>query len=230
VRESGIDQYAAKAEEREGVKTRAAKVQREEMPYAVRFDVLARDEFTCQACGARPGNEGLHVDHLLPYSFGGSHDLLNLTTLCRRCNFGKGARVWLPPKMLLSQFDEQGFAVWKRFGSWNIEVTDNGVIANWPRDKGYTWIPVDRCWEPDWEWHFARKIPHRGCDDWCDEDPGYDDFTPARTPESIKLVTLSDVILSSELGREDAPNHSMSDLSHALGFMRSIFRRKGIAA
>ena len=59
-----------------------------------RFTVLARDGFKCVYCKrvAPPG--GLHVDHVLPVSLGGSNDEENLVTSCLDCNVGKGTRVF----------------------------------------------------------------------------------------------------------------------------------------
>lgn len=64
---------------------------------AQRQQILRRDNFTCQLCGARgpgarpnPGNAVLKVDHKLPFSKGGTDDDSNLWTLCEECNYGKG--------------------------------------------------------------------------------------------------------------------------------------------
>lgn len=46
--------------------------------------VFKRDNYTCQYCGAVGGK--LEVDHILPFSKGGSDSLENLTTSCRKCN------------------------------------------------------------------------------------------------------------------------------------------------
>lgn len=55
--------------------------QREEIPN--RILVLKRDRFRCKFCGS---NERLEVDHIIPWSAGGSDDMDNLRTLCHRCN------------------------------------------------------------------------------------------------------------------------------------------------
>lgn len=44
---------------------------------------LERDGHQCRLCGSR---ERLHVHHVKPISFGGTHTLQNLITLCRRCH------------------------------------------------------------------------------------------------------------------------------------------------
>jgi hypothetical protein len=59
----------------------------------LRFDILERDKYTCQACGATPHDGAtLEIDHIQPFSKGGTDDLDNLQVLCRECNSGKGAR------------------------------------------------------------------------------------------------------------------------------------------
>jgi hypothetical protein len=44
---------------------------------------LERDGHRCRLCGSV---ERLHIHHVKPISFGGTHTLLNLITLCRRCH------------------------------------------------------------------------------------------------------------------------------------------------
>lgn len=56
----------------------------------LRRQVWDRDEWTCQHCGT---HKNLTVDHIMPWSKGGSDDLDNLQTLCGTCNSSKGARV-----------------------------------------------------------------------------------------------------------------------------------------
>lgn len=64
----------------------------------VRWRVLNRDSFRCRSCGRSPAAEFgvvLHVDHVVPWSKGGTSDEQNLQTLCERCNLGKSDA--LPP-------------------------------------------------------------------------------------------------------------------------------------
>jgi len=66
---------------------------RSPLPKALRHKILSRDRYTCQACGARAPDVELEVDHRIPVSKGGTDEESNLTTLCKECNRGKGARV-----------------------------------------------------------------------------------------------------------------------------------------
>ena len=57
----------------------------------LRYQVMQRDKFRCQICGASQADGvQLHVDHIKPVSKGGKTEMKNLRTLCDRCNRGKG--------------------------------------------------------------------------------------------------------------------------------------------
>lgn len=56
----------------------------------LRFDVLRRDKYVCQYCGACGPDVELEVDHVIPVSRGGTDDIDNLKTTCFDCNRGKG--------------------------------------------------------------------------------------------------------------------------------------------
>lgn len=64
----------------------------------LRNEILERNGYTCQLCGAGPGDSDpfnpnrrvrLHVDHVVPLSQGGSADRSNLRVLCSACNLGR---------------------------------------------------------------------------------------------------------------------------------------------
>lgn len=60
-----------------------------------RYSVLHRAGFKCQACGLKPNpdnNVVLHIDHIIPYSYGGSNNMDNLQVLCSQCNISKSNR------------------------------------------------------------------------------------------------------------------------------------------
>lgn len=61
----------------------------------LRFLVFERDNFTCQACGRTPKDDGIKLspDHVIPVEWGGETTLENLQALCRECNEGKQAWV-----------------------------------------------------------------------------------------------------------------------------------------
>lgn len=60
------------------------------IPASVRVSVLHRDCYKCVFCGRNAKQVQLEVDHIIPFSQGGSNDLNNLQTLCFNCNRGKG--------------------------------------------------------------------------------------------------------------------------------------------
>lgn len=74
-----------------------------------RAAVYLRDGFRCVYCGELPAGVayrthptaialGLHVDHVIPRSHGGTNDAKNLVTSCDTCNRSKSDRVladWL---------------------------------------------------------------------------------------------------------------------------------------
>lgn len=75
-----------------GTTTTPFRPSRAALPLKVRWDVLKRDDYVCVKCGGRPPDVELEVDHIVPVSCGGTNDLTNLRTLCRRCNQGKKDR------------------------------------------------------------------------------------------------------------------------------------------
>ena len=60
----------------------------------MRFEILERDGFRCQLCGATAKHRSrLEIDHKIPKNRGGSDEPDNLWTLCISCNRGKGTKI-----------------------------------------------------------------------------------------------------------------------------------------
>lgn len=53
--------------------------------------VMIRDNSTCQMCGKNVKDDRIrvHIDHIVPFSWGGKTELDNLQVLCSNCNEGK---------------------------------------------------------------------------------------------------------------------------------------------
>jgi len=72
-----------------------------------RRNVLLRDGFECQYCGARPGVGELTLDHVLPRSRGGLLTWDNVVAACKPCNRRKGSRTPHEAKMVLRRRPEK---------------------------------------------------------------------------------------------------------------------------
>ncbi len=59
------------------------------IPPAVRKYVFERERYCCKSCGRSDQQTELTIDHIIPLARGGSNDISNLQTLCRRCNTRK---------------------------------------------------------------------------------------------------------------------------------------------
>ena len=93
-----------------------------------RRTVLARDQYTCQYCGAQPAKGRLTLDHVVPRSRGGEHTWENVVTSCIPCNQRKGDRILREAGMTLLSRPErpryaavvllgkmQGNEVWQKY-------------------------------------------------------------------------------------------------------------------
>lgn len=68
--------------------------ERAKMSNSLRYDILRRDGFKCQLCGAtQEDGVKLHVDHIIPVAKGGKTEYSNLRTLCEKCNRGKSDKI-----------------------------------------------------------------------------------------------------------------------------------------
>lgn len=72
-----------------------------------RYNVMARDNFTCAYCGirpwkeTRPNYEALTLDHIVPRSKGGKTTWLNIITACIDCNRNKADKSLREARMTL---------------------------------------------------------------------------------------------------------------------------------
>lgn len=53
-----------------------------DIPLKIRRAVIKRDNSICVICG----KEGKEIDHIIPFSAGGKHEITNLRLLCRECH------------------------------------------------------------------------------------------------------------------------------------------------
>ena len=95
--------------------------------HRVRAQVLERNGYTCQMCGASAGevdehNPGrkvrLHIGHIIDRSHGGPDELGNLRALCSTCNQGARnlvqeppTRIWLLSQIRRAKIDDQRAAL-----------------------------------------------------------------------------------------------------------------------
>lgn len=63
------------------------------IPSRLRFNVLKRDNFTCQYCGRKAPDVELHIDHIIPWSKVKEHKIENLQVACSDCNLGKSDKL-----------------------------------------------------------------------------------------------------------------------------------------
>lgn len=78
-------------------------IKRKTISKKTRFEVFKRDGFKCQYCGASAPAAILVIDHVEPFSKGGSDEILNYITACQPCNAGKGDRKISDDTVVLKQ-------------------------------------------------------------------------------------------------------------------------------
>lgn len=71
---------------------------RKKIPLKIIWQVLERSNFRCVICEC---NNSLEIDHVFPYSKGGSNKIDNLQVLCAPCNSKKRADEYYIDKLIL---------------------------------------------------------------------------------------------------------------------------------
>jgi 5-methylcytosine-specific restriction endonuclease McrA len=103
-----------------------------------RINVLTRDNFTCQFCGAKKPMNELNYDHVVPRSSGGRTTWENIVTSCYPCNSRKRNRTpeesgmrlrvqpvrpkSLPIVMLRIDTIKNVPECWRSWLYWNVEL------------------------------------------------------------------------------------------------------------
>jgi 5-methylcytosine-specific restriction endonuclease McrA len=98
IHSNGFENSRVPVKSNKNFSNNTSKKSRPAMPAYLRHKVLQRDHIRCTDCGATKDEISLHIDHILPWSKGGTHDFRNLQTLCRTCNLAKMTRRWIGGK------------------------------------------------------------------------------------------------------------------------------------
>lgn len=122
-----------------------------------RFDVFARDGFTCQYCGQRPPDIVLEVDHIIAVGNGGTNEDLNLITSCYDCNRGKRDKIlgnvsprpdadlhWLQMAQERAEIDR--YLVAKKERDIAFERLTISLNETWLRNLTDDFVPLDGQW------------------------------------------------------------------------------------
>ena len=126
----------------------------------LRYLVFERDNYTCQACGRTPAQDGVKLspDHIIPVDWGGATELENLQALCRECNEGKQAWVSGEDAAVMKEVSKQTNAedrlrvYFEAHANEEISVDRLAVVA-----KTREWTRQIRYLKPHWN----MKIEYR---------------------------------------------------------------------
>jgi 5-methylcytosine-specific restriction endonuclease McrA len=106
-----------------------------------RKNLFARDDNSCQYCGARRDSSELTYDHVVPRSLGGKTDWANIVTCCIDCNRKKGGRTPEQAGMRLRRHPKRPEKLpgvltitigltsapdaWRDFLYWNVQLDED---------------------------------------------------------------------------------------------------------
>lgn len=209
------------------------KAPREEITKHRRFELLYRDEFRCLFCGSDPGNDRLHIDHVIPVSKGGSDDPANLATACDRCNQGKKAAIYVPIRWRVDgRQDAHGWYTWRAWALWELRCSEAQaalILPSYPgelRPSTEIWIGLDRIhWDWD-EWINGKAWAHYAHDYEPTRRSRYYAGRGSRATRVSDLATGEDLRAEAQYARriEETRNEIWHDFHDALAFCRRLVR------
>jgi len=141
---------------------------RRKTPIIIRFLVYMRDELRCAYCGEDFLGRSLllTLDHVIPKSKGGSFDLSNLVTCCRKCNRRKRDILFCEQfrgltKTLLWQANR---SLLKRlsFSSDVMEILESVLASVTPAKRVYVYWEGQEHAIVEWTQHFVLRNVHTG--------------------------------------------------------------------
>lgn len=125
----------------------------------LKFEILRRDGFACQYCGAKAPETTLTVDHVTPVALGGTDEPTNLAAACGDCNNGKTSSAPDAPLVEQVSNDAVRWAAAIRAASARMLANIDARNADraqfrkwwgsWGTGTGEDWKPIPL--EPDWE-------------------------------------------------------------------------------
>jgi len=118
-------------------------MKRKPISKAVRFEVLKRDKFQCQYCGAVAPKALLEVDHIIPVAEDGDNEIINLITGCFDCNRGKRDRLLSDDTRITKQRDQLA-QLQERREQLEMMVEWYNELKNF---DGYTTDKLKKYWE-----------------------------------------------------------------------------------
>lgn len=145
----------------------------------LRFEILRRDGFTCQYCGKTGTDKELEIDHVVPFSKGGTNDEGNLITACFDCNRGKRDTEIIPndepmpamatpidPDEMMIKLCENKTIDTKTLSTYfdnkyehrKDKMDTTGMIESWKNDCGYDM--VTREWFTQWYLKYTDICEH----------------------------------------------------------------------
>lgn len=133
------------------------------MTQRLRYEILKRDGYRCQYCGASAEETELRVDHVVPRALNGTDSPDNLVAACVECNTGKSSTH--PDAETVARVSAKQFA-WRAaiddaLQAFMDEKAETDAAADDFADawNGWTYPDGRRCPIPDdWRTSFERWL------------------------------------------------------------------------